>query len=390
MSYATTYGLFQSEMKKYYLRTGRRMQFPEMIQSMVARKLISRTDPSRVYEIKQDLDGLEVNGMSDEAFNRIIDKLILVVPEDMAVGTKVAEQAIIPNQRDVYVIRHPRYTRPLIHMHNYFEIDYVASGSCTFVFEDTERVLQEGECCIIAPYSRHDLVIADDSTVFCIMIRKSTFNTTFFSLRSGSDLLSYFFRSILQNDHQANYLLFISKRNNDLKNLMRRAMLESYRNDDLSNACCISLMNLIFANLLRNYSKTLQYYDYSMGSDFSLVLQYIQHNYQTLTLSSLAEIFHYSEPHLCTMIRENTGHSFTQLIRELRMQDAVDCLINTNMKVSEIAEQVGYNSADHFSRVFRNVYHVSPLEYRRTHKSSQEKFNPFRNITEDGTFANMS
>ena len=39
-------------------------------------------------------------------------------------------------------------------------------------------------------------------------------------------------------------------------------------------------------------------------------LQYIQHNYQTLTLASLAEFFHYSEPHLSTLIKQNTGKNF--------------------------------------------------------------------------------
>ena len=209
--------------------------------------------------------------------------------------------------------------------------------------------MQEGELCIIAPSSEHDLVIDDDSTVFCIMLRKSTFDTTFFSLLSRKDLLSYFFRTILQDDSHANYLLFFSENNKWLKQIIHNAMGESYKNDSYSNACCISWINLLFSNLLRNYSKTLQFYDYQMGADFSLVLQYIQHNYQTVTLASLAELFHYSEPHLCTLIKQNTGHTFTGLIKRLRLAEAIDYLTNTNLKIGEIAEKVGYNSADHFS-----------------------------------------
>lgn len=114
-----------------------------------------------------------------------------------------------------------------------------------------------------------------------------------------------------------------------------------------------------------------------MGSDFSLVLQYIQHNYQSLTLSSLAELFHYSEPHLCTLIKQNTGYTFTELIKRLRLADAVDYLLNTNLKVGEIAEQIGYNSADHFSRVFRTTYKTSPQEYRKHHHIDGNKFIPF-------------
>lgn len=117
-----------------------------------------------------------------------------------------------------------------------------------------------------------------------------------------------------------------------------------------------------------------------MGSDLSLVLQYIEHNYNSLTLSELAEIFHYSEPYLSTLIRENTGRSFTDLIRELRLADAKNYLLNTSKKVGEIAELVGYNSADHFSRVFRSVYHESPASYRKKHRDDSDNFIPFSAI----------
>lgn len=371
MAYYITYGEFQQHMKDYYLRTGSRMQFPEMADYLFRKGLLSETPP-------KDTPSASMFGdMSDEEFNKIVDTLPLSLNPKQALNPKVGENDIIPNSRDVFIIRHPRYTRPAPHTHNYFEINYVASGSCTFVFEKSQRTLHEGELCIIAPSSEHDLVIDDDSTVFCIMLRKSTFDTTFFSLLSRKDLLSYFFRTILQKDSHANYLLFFAEDNTWLKQIIHNAMGESYKKDTYSNACCISWINLLFSNLLRSYSKTLQFYDYQMGSDFSLVLQYIQHNYQTLTLSSLAELFHYSEPHLCTLIKQNTGHNFTGLIKRLRMADAVDYLTNTNLKIGEIAEKIGYHSADHFSRVFRTTYKVSPQEYRKQNSHAEENFIPF-------------
>ena len=371
MAYYITYGEFQQHMKDYFFRTGSRMQFPEMADYLYRKGLLSETppDPMLTSEMFGDMD--------DDAFNKIIDQLPLELNPQIAITPKVKERDIFPNSGDVFIIRHPRYTRPAPHIHNYFEINYVASGSCTFVFEKSKRTMQEGELCIIAPSSEHDLVIDDDSTVFCIMLRKSTFDTTFFSLLSRKDLLSYFFRTILQDDSHANYLLFFSENNKWLKQIIHNAMGESYKNDSYSNACCISWINLLFSNLLRNYSKTLQFYDYQMGADFSLVLQYIQHNYQTLTLASLAELFHYSEPHLCTLIKQNTGHNFTGLIKRLRLAEAIDYLTNTNLKIGEIAEKVGYNSADHFSRVFRSTYKMSPQEYRKQNSHTEEAFVPF-------------
>ena len=212
------------------------------------------------------------------------------------------------------------------------------------------------------------------------MIRRSTFNTTFFSLMSQRNLLSYFFRTILQDNSHANYLLFYSEDIVWLKNIIRNAISECHKGDTLSNNSCICWINLFFSHLIRNYSKTVQFYNYQMGTDFSLVLQYIQHNYRTLTLASLAEFFHYSEAYLSTLISQNTGYSFTLLVKQLRMADAISYLVNTQMKVSEIAECIGYNSADHFSRVFRTTYKMSPQEYRKKHQAQKESFSPFAEI----------
>ncbi|BBF42780.1 two-component response regulator yesN [Lachnospiraceae bacterium KM106-2] len=366
----TTYGKFQEQMNQYYKRTGNRMQFNEMVRYMSQKDLLSDSVLPQPY-ISWDED------CTNEEFNQIIDSLVLSVEPNAPNISEVAESDIIPLNRDVFIIRHPRYTRPSLHSHNYFELNYVANGQCAFQFKNETKILREGELCIIAPSSEHDLVIEDESTVFSIMLRKSTFDTTFFTLLSRKDLLSYFFRTILQDDSHANYLLFFTQNSKTLTSYIRHALYECHKIDSYSNTCCICWINLMFSELLRSYSKTLQFYNYQMGSDFSLVLQYIQHNYQSLTLASLAQFFHYSEPHLCTLIKQNTGYNFTELIKRLRLTDAIDYLVNTNEKICEIAERVGYNSADHFSRVFRNTYHMSPVEYRKQNASTVEPFQPF-------------
>lgn len=130
----------------------------------------------------------------------------------MSINPRVKENDIIPNSRDVFIIRHPRYTRPAPHVHNYFEINFVASGSCTFVFEKSKRTMQAGELCIIAPSSEHDLTIDDDSTVFCIMLRKSTFDTTFFFCFCPEKTCCLIFSEpFCKMISHANYLLFSQK-----------------------------------------------------------------------------------------------------------------------------------------------------------------------------------
>ena len=159
MEYYITYGEFQKQMKDYYLRTGNRMQFPEMITYLYNKGLLYDTPPhslpaSRLF-----------NNMDNKQFNDVIDQIVLAIDPSSPAKYLVTENDIFPQSRDIFIIRHPRYTRPSPHSHNYFEIDYVADGTCRFMFEQTSRTLEKGEICIIAPSSEHDLVIDNESTV---------------------------------------------------------------------------------------------------------------------------------------------------------------------------------------------------------------------------------
>lgn len=369
----TTYGAFQREMKAFYERTGSMLQFPEMMQYMLSHGMLQEGNPSW-----KPPEGYEF--MTDEDFDRVIDGMPLIWyhEDESGLSPEVAEEDIFPMQRDVFLMRHPRYTRSYRHTHNYFEIDCVAKGTITFVFEkEPNKVLHEGEVVIIAPGSSHDMyTFSDDSCVYSICIRKSTFQAAFFRQMDQKNLLTYFFQTILQGNGRPNYLMFYTGDHSVIVRCLRSALVECITGAPYSNEAVISLCELMFIQLLRNYSQTVSFYNYSMGSDFSLVLQYIQHNYRTVTLSSLASFFHYSEPHLCTLIRRNTGHTFSDLIRELRMQDAKRLLRDTDMKISDIADTVGYNSADHFSRVFRREMKQSPADYRAA-MQREEHFIPF-------------
>jgi hypothetical protein len=80
---------------------------------------------------------------------------------------------------------------------------------CDLYFEKEERTLKEGELCILAPMSLHNIRVEDEASVIIVInIRKSTFDRAFFTLLTHKDLLSYFFKTILYNQTSPNYLLF--------------------------------------------------------------------------------------------------------------------------------------------------------------------------------------
>lgn len=133
MAYYITYGDFQYYLKEYFQRTGNRMQFPEMTTYLYQKGLLQDTPPQEHPVNKM------YGAITDDEFDKAVDSFVLSLTPNTPVTLNVNEADIIPQTRDVYVIRHPRYTRPAPHTHNYFEVDFVASGQCSFVFENEKK-----------------------------------------------------------------------------------------------------------------------------------------------------------------------------------------------------------------------------------------------------------
>ena len=95
------------------------------------------------------------------------------------------------------------------------------------------------------------------------------------------------------------------------------------------------------------------------------MLNYIQANYQTITLEEMAREFHLSAPYISKFIRDKSGRTFGEQVTKVRMKRAKTLLKNGNMTIENISYSVGYPNAEHFSRVFKKTFNVSPAQYRK-------------------------
>lgn len=67
------------------------------------------------------------------------------------------------------------------------------------------------------------------------------------------------------------------------------------------------------------------------------------------------------------MFAQETGLTFTQYLTALRISKAKELLEATEMRSSQIAEEVGYNDSHYFSYLFKKTTGKTPGEYRREH-----------------------
>jgi AraC-like DNA-binding protein len=88
------------------------------------------------------------------------------------------------------------------------------------------------------------------------------------------------------------------------------------------------------------------------------------HITEDLSLAQVAAAVHTSVFYFCKQFSKLTGTTFTEYVSRMRVEKAKNLLLNPNLRISEIAYEVGFQSLTHFNRVFKNVVGESPTEYR--------------------------
>ena len=94
------------------------------------------------------------------------------------------------------------------------------------------------------------------------------------------------------------------------------------------------------------------------------IMNYIQANYLDVSLDDLSEKFFLSKPYLSKYIKEKSGMTFGDIVKKVRMKKARAMLKSSSMTVENIALSVGYQNVEHFNRLFKKAYNMTPVQFR--------------------------
>lgn len=96
---------------------------------------------------------------------------------------------------------------------------------------------------------------------------------------------------------------------------------------------------------------------------------YIRKNcHKDISLSDVADFVNLNPSYLSRLFKEETGTPFIEYVRNTKMDLAKELLRNSNKKIYEICEALGYQNVQYFSTIFKNVVGMTPLEYKKSGK----------------------
>lgn len=335
----------------YYQQTGRNMDFFDM-------NRIKLRAPAGATEF--DFSYLE----SEEAARSRAEMEAYI---SQTSADLLHEQNHIAKDCNVELNYVPQYLDIPAHQHDFFEIVYTLHGKCGHRIETQTMEMQTGDIVIIPPHIEHFVYSLPKSRSVNIKIRKSTFDRVFVNILQNKTILSDYFAQTLYSQNYQNSLTFHCGEDPFLLELLLYMYAQQEENKPYANHVIDGLITTFFSYLIQNYNGCVDISSASTGLNQRMVEieTYIHLNFATVTLKQAAEHFYLSEPYLSSLIKQQTGRSFSEILRQIRMQHARDMLLHTNMRVDDICENVGYRDTTQFIRTFKSIYGATPKQYQK-------------------------
>jgi AraC-type DNA-binding domain-containing proteins len=254
------------------------------------------------------------------------------------------------------------------HEHSFFELVYIVSGSGLQCINNNVFDYHNGHLFLITPQDCHSFDVKETTKFFFIK-----FNDIYIkSNMLHSDNIQRL-EFILDNaNHKPGCIL----RNQSDKNLVRpliEAILREHINKDLYNHELITqLVNTLIIVVARNIAKILPEKVNSCSEARTLdILQYIQSNIyypEKLRAKTVANHFGISEFYLGRYFKKHTNETMQQYIINYRLKLIEARLLFSDLRINEIAFELGFTDESHMNKLFRKYRGISPSEFRQKNK----------------------
>ena len=261
-----------------------------------------------------------------------------------------------------------------LHSHDFIEIAYVVYGEFSQMIGGQKHTFSKGSVCIIDRNSQHcDYVGLQDNFVVFLCMKEDFFSELFISEIDDSNVQQFIRKALLTQKNLKQFLHFVPRdEDHSIFQLIEMIVTENSDKNKGSMYIIKGLMIRIFDILTKHYELSLTTTQIKLMNDllFVDVENFLRNNYKDASLNDLVQLFHFQEDYFTRLIKKNTGMTYSQLLKKIRVSKAEELLLDTRMSINDIMEAVGYENRHHFYKVFYEFHSMTPKQYRQDHRSS--------------------
>ena len=253
-----------------------------------------------------------------------------------------------------------------VHWHDEFEIIYVRSGFLAVSISGESYIGKTGDAFVVSPGNLH-LMGSQTGTVdyytFLFPLKYISFRT--------DDMLDEKLLEPLNSGH-----LMICPRVKDTAKELCEQLIEIYeaKKDESESKITAQIKTkiILLQFILEMWKKGFVIENDTSGRNTveKEMVSYIQQNFTgKISLREFGEQFHLSEKYISRYFKEHFHITLSQYVTYLRLEHAKQLLQDTDIPVTDVAMQSGYQNVSYFIRSFQKAYAVSPLKYRKNNYS---------------------
>lgn len=288
-------------------------------------------------------------------------------PTPLSTRMALSENRVLANYHNFAVIKQDRFETVPLHIHEWLELCYVYSGSCTFTLNDVSLSLSAGEILLISPNTPHRTTKCnEDDILINFLITKEYLTGNFFEKLAEKNFITQFLIEALNSQSQQdNYILFSAKtkKRNRLTLFANQFLCEFYSPSVTSTTILDAQMTLLICELINYFQHNMELASLSSSNHIYSILRYIETNCASCTLESTAAFFHMHPNYLSSYIKKHTNYTYKQLIQNQRLSQAAMLLRTTTLPTCDISIAVGYENTGFFFKKFEEKYGCTPKEY---------------------------
>lgn len=246
------------------------------------------------------------------------------------------------------------------HIHDSYEIFFLAEGDRTFLFDRYVYDLHPGDLILLRPNVLH----------------KGSFSR--FHIKYGAEFsqkfLDYYFTEQMQDKLLQCFKNNIIRLNENEQYEFKRLFSKMHGEYKSGKMCALTLSDLLLmldAAGRRSERKLRESTgapaDVSDGANN--ILTYIEEHYSTIrSVDEIANEVHLNKSYMCRLFKHETGMTVMDYLQHYRIQQACEKLTTTESKITDIAGQCGFENTSHFIRVFKDFIGSTPGRFRRSYK----------------------